>query len=79
MSNKIILVAAAILVLGITSCKKCQTCTTTTVQTYNGIDLSTNSEQEYCGDEYENAPAEGTTYQSAQGATQAVTIDCVDK
>lgn len=79
MKKQILLLAFTSLALGFSSCKKCQTCTTTTVQSYNGIEVSTNSEQEYCGDDYENAPAEGTTYQSAQGATQSVTIDCVDK
>lgn len=79
MNKKIILTSLAVLAIALTSCKKCQTCTTTTVQSYNGTEVSTSTDQEYCGNDYDNAPAEGTTYQSAQGATQAVTIDCVDK
>lgn len=78
MTKKILLASTLFIGFGITSCKKCQTCTTTTVQSYSGYDVSTSTEQEYCGDDYDSAPSEGTTYQSVQGATQAVTIDCVD-
>lgn len=65
--------------LAFVSCKKCQTCTTTTVQNVNGFDVSTSSSEDYCGSEYDSAPAEGTVYQNAGGATQEVTVNCVDK
>ena len=77
--KKIILLTLLMAGFTFTSCKKCQECTTTTVQTYNGIDQQAIASQDYCGSDYDNAPAEGTTSQSIAGGTQTVTIDCVDK
>jgi hypothetical protein len=45
------------------SCKKCQVCTTNTKQVVNGFEQTTTSKKEYCGSEYDNAPATGTYYQ----------------
>jgi hypothetical protein len=59
-----------------TSCKKCQSCTTTTHQTVSGYTQTSNSTQDYCGDDYDDAPAEGTTTQSSGGVDQQVIIDC---
>jgi len=64
--------------LFMTSCKKCQTCTTTVTQDVQGFPMTSSTSQEYCGDEYDNAPAEGTVSQSAQGVSQTVTITCTE-
>ena len=79
MKKSIVVLFGVISVLAFGSCKKCQTCTTTTSQVVNGINVSTDVSEDYCGNEYESAPAEGTVYQNVGGITQTVTIDCVDK
>lgn len=61
------------------SCKKCQECTTTTQQGAMGFEQTTSTTSEYCGDEYDNAPATGTVDNSANGVTQIVTITCSDQ
>lgn len=62
--------------MGLTSCKKCQTCTTTVEQTVFGINQKTSVSDEYCGDDYDNAPAEGTITNNVGGIDQKVTITC---
>ena len=76
--KKLILLPSLVLALGFisTSCKKCQTCTTTVNQTVWGYDQSSNSSEEYCGDNYDNAPEEGTYQQSSGGVDQEVVIEC---
>lgn len=62
------------------SCRKCQTCTTTVTQSYGtGPAQNSTSSQEYCGKNYDDAPAEGTTTNSGGGVTQTVVIQCSDK
>ncbi|MEZ4937614.1 MAG: hypothetical protein R2799_08470 [Crocinitomicaceae bacterium] len=63
------------------SCKgKCKECTVSTVQSFQGVDQTTNVTSEYCGDDYDNAPAEGTYINNVGGGvTQTVTTSCVDK
>ena len=65
--------------LSFTSCKKCQECITTTEQGASGYTQTTSTSNEYCGDNYDDAPQEGTYDQSAGGAIQIVTITCSDK
>ena len=74
--KKIILFSLAIAAISFTSCKKCQTCTTKVTQEYNGVPQSSTSNEEYCGDEYDDAPAETTVTQNAGGVTQTVVITC---
>lgn len=62
--------------MGFTSCKKCQTCTTTVEQTVLGIYQKTSVSDEYCGDDYNSAPAEGTVTNNVVGIEQKVTITC---
>lgn len=62
--------------MGLTSCKKCQTCTTTVEQTVFGINQSTSVSEEYCGDDYDSAPAESTVTNNVGGIDQKVTITC---
>ena len=62
--------------MSFTSCKKCQTCTTTVEQTVLGINQKVSASEEYCGDDYNNAPAEGTTTNNVGGIDQKVTIAC---
>lgn len=64
---------------GLMSCKKCQTCTVNVTQNVLGFEqnVSANS-TEYCGDEYDNAPAEGTYSQDVGGVQQTVTTTCED-
>ena len=62
--------------MGLTSCKKCQTCTTTVEQTVLGINQATTVSDEYCGDDYNNAPAESTVTNNVGGIDQTVTITC---
>ncbi len=77
--KKVFIISVSVLALGFMSCKKCQTCTTTTTQQYSGQPAQTvTASQEYCGDDYDNAPAEGTVSQNAGGVDQTVTIECVD-
>jgi hypothetical protein len=76
--KSIILSVALFAGLTFVSCKKCQTCTTTTTQVVNGYEMSTNTSSEFCGKEYDNAPAEGTVVQNASGVEQTVTIVCSD-
>lgn len=60
--------------------EKCKECTITTVQTFQGFDQTYNATEEYCGENYENAPANGTVSQNVGGGvTQTVTTNCVDK
>lgn len=62
------------------SCKKCQTCTTRVTQNVQGINVEVSAQsEEYCGDNYDSAPAESSVTQSVQGITQTVTITCEDK
>ena len=77
--KKLLLITLSITALGAVSCKKCQTCTTNVTQNVGGIstDISAAS-QEYCGDDYDSAPAESTVQQNVGGVTQTVTITCVD-
>jgi len=58
------------------SCKKCQECTITTTQTVFGFEQSIPVTKEYCGDEYDNAPPEGTITQSVGGVSQEVKTEC---
>jgi hypothetical protein len=69
---------AIVSVAGFTSCKKCQTCTTTTTQDALLFPISTSTSEEYCGKEYDNAPAETSVTQEVGGISQSVTIECVD-
>ena len=62
-----------------TGCKKCQTCTTKITQDLGFFDTSTSSSQEYCGKEYDDAPAEGSVSQEVSGISQTVSIICVDE
>ena len=78
--KKLFLISISVLALGFISCKKCQTCTVTTVQQYSGQPEQTSTTSEdYCGKEYDDAPAEGTVNQNISGFEQSVTIDCVDQ
>jgi hypothetical protein len=61
------------------SCKKCQECTTTTKQVVMGIEQNTSTSQNYCGKDYDNAPAEGTVVNNVGGINQEVTVSCKDK
>lgn len=77
--KKLLFSIVAIGALGLFSCKKCQTCTTSVSQTVMGTQVSTNTSEEYCGDDYDNAPPESSVNQSVAGVQQTVTITCVDK
>jgi hypothetical protein len=64
---------------GFTSCKKCQTCTTKVVQETGIFPVTTSTSEEYCGDEYDDAPAEVSVVQDVGGGiSQTVTIECVE-
>jgi hypothetical protein len=76
--NKVLLVAV-VLLAGFTSCKKCQTCTITTTQDTGIFPITTSTSEEYCGDEYDDAPAETSVTQDLGGGiSQSVVIDCVE-
>jgi hypothetical protein len=78
--KKGLLICLTIAGLGLVSCKKCQTCTTTTFQEVSGITTQTAEvAEDYCGDAYNDAPAEGTVVQDLGTITQSVTISCSDK
>tara|TARA_B110000285_G_C14580360_1_gene361884 strand:+ start:180 stop:416 length:237 start_codon:yes stop_codon:yes gene_type:complete len=58
------------------SCKKCKTCTTSVTQTVLGIEQTSSSSDEYCGKDYENAPAETDVTNNVPGINQRVVISC---
>jgi hypothetical protein len=64
--------------LAIVSCKKCQECTTSTKQLVGGFEQTTTTKNEYCGDEYDNAPEPGNYSQNGGGVEQEVIISCND-
>lgn len=77
--KKVLLIIGALLVLGATSCKKCQTCTTNVSQDVGGTTVSVSADsEEYCGDQYNDAPAESTVNQNIGGVSQTVSITCSD-
>ena len=78
--KKLFFFSLAVSAFGMMSCKKCQTCTVTTNQTAQGITQQiSQTSNDYCGDEYNNAPSEGTTSQDYGGYSQSVVIACQDK
>lgn len=76
--KKLLLIAPIVALGGFMSCKKCQTCTTSVTQNVGGIGIPVNTSEQYCGDEYDNAPAETTVEQVVGGVSQTVSINCVD-
>ena len=60
------------------SCKKCQECTTSTKQLVGGFEQTTTTKNEYCGDEYDNAPTPGSYNQTVGGVEQEVVISCAE-
>ncbi len=77
--KKFLVLALAVIALGAASCKKCQTCTTRVTQDVQGISVDVSVvDEEYCGDAYDDAPAETSVIQNAGGVSQTVTITCVD-
>ena len=76
--KKLIYFSVVLFAFGFASCKKCQTCTTKTDQDVLGTTVSTSISEEYCGDEYDNAPAETSVSQNVAGVSQTVSITCVD-
>lgn len=77
--KKTLLICCTIIGFGFISCKKCQTCTTSTTQSVGGFPITTSVSDDYCGDDYDNAPAEVTVDQNVGGIQQTVVIDCVDQ
>lgn len=78
--KKVFYVTAAIALFGVVSCQKCQECTVETYQESNGYTQQTSSTtEEYCGDQYNDAPEEGTVSQNYGSVNQSVTTTCVDK
>jgi hypothetical protein len=78
--KKYFVVALSIIALSAVSCKKCQTCTTRVTQSVSGINIQVSAaEEEYCGDQYDDAPAETSVTQDVGGISQTATVTCVDK
>lgn len=78
--KRIFFAAAILLSLTAVSCKKCKACTTKTTQdTGSGTPQTTSTTKDYCGKDYDDAPSEGTVYQSAGGYQQTVVTTCVEK
>ena len=77
--KKVLILSLSVVALSAMSCKKCQTCTTDVTQEYNGFPMNVSStSEEYCGNDYDNAPAESTVNQNGGGVQQTVTITCTD-
>lgn len=76
MKKAVLFSSLMLFALSFNACKKCQTCTTTTQQNYNGYEQNTNTTNEYCGDDYDDAPEEGTYVQNVGGVNQEVVIEC---
>ncbi|MDX2359699.1 MAG: hypothetical protein QNK23_02755 [Crocinitomicaceae bacterium] len=77
--KKLLYIGFAFMAFAFISCKKCQTCTTTTTQTTGVIiPIVVSISDEYCGDEYDNAPAEVSVNQNVGGISQTVVVDCVE-
>jgi len=79
--KKYLVLVLSIVALTAVSCKKCQTCTTRVTQEVSGVvNVEVSAvDEDYCGDSYDNAPAETSVNQNVGGVTQTVTITCVDK
>ena len=77
--NKFVVSALLGIVVVSASCKKCQECTTDTKQLVSGFEQTTTTKNEYCGDEYDDAPTPGTYNQTTGGVEQEVKIACSDK
>lgn len=75
----IYLTSATLFLILSSACKKCQECKTDILQNNSGIEQTSSSTQEYCGDDYDNAPEEGTYNQNVGSIEQTVTITCTDK
>jgi len=71
-------VVSCLIVLMLSSCKKCVECTTKVSQTVLGITTSTSTSEEYCGDEYDNAPEESTVSNNLGSVVQTVEVTCKD-
>lgn len=77
--KKVLFLSLAVCAFGMMSCKKCQTCVTDVYQESNGFTQQVSGvTTEYCGDDYDDAPASGTTSQTTGSTTQTVTITCTD-
>ena len=77
--KKLFVLTLALGAFGIMSCKKCQTCTISTSQEVLGFQQQIASESEqYCGDEYDDAPTPGTVSQNVGSIVQEVSITCQD-
>ena len=59
------------------SCKKCQSCNTLIEDQSNQTISSTTND--YCGDNYDDAPTETSYSETVAGETQSVTISCVEQ
>lgn len=78
--KKYFLFAVVALAFGSVSCKKCKTCTTRVTQNVQGVSVDVSVEdQDYCGDDYDDAPQETSVVQNVGGVSQTVTITCVEK
>lgn len=76
--KRIILFSTLLFAVGFMSCKKCQTCQTKVTQDVGFGPITTSASEEYCGDQYDDAPAEVTVNQEVGGVTQTVVISCED-
>ena len=84
--KKLFLVLIPLVALGFSSCKKCGTCTITTVTSVNqqvtGYPQTTTSTVEECGDDYkdlkDNGTATSTTTVQGISATTTTTTTYID-
>jgi len=79
--NKKIFSFVLILVMAsfiLSSCRKCQKCTETVETDVFGVIASSSATEKYCGDEYDDAPAEVDDYVGVPGASTRRTIVCTD-
>jgi hypothetical protein len=66
-----------VLLISFYSCQKCQSCNTLIESEANQTISSTTDE--YCGDNYDDAPTETSYSQTVGGQTESVTISCVEE
>lgn len=78
MKKSLVGIICLLLIVGFSSCKKCQTCTTKTSQDVQGTLMENSTSADYCGKTYDDAPAESSVTQNANGVTQTVTITCTE-
>lgn len=66
-------------VISFQSCQKCQRCTTTSTQNSTGTNQSSSTYEDFCGENYDEAPTETSYTQNSGGVAYEISIECVEQ